>query len=124
MVRQSKTFYLLAGSLLCVMMYYPFDPSSSQFFPVCPFKKWTGYSCAFCGIQRAFHSLLTGDLASALHYNLFVVLLTPLVLVLLIPIGGRPLYRTLYNKIRRNAVIIMVSALIIGWTLIRNMIEQ
>ncbi len=123
-MKKGKTYYLLAGSLLAVMMYYLFDPSTSSLFPVCPFKKWTGYDCAFCGIQRSIHSLLTGDIASALHYNLLTVLLIPIVLLLLIPIGGRPLYRVLYNKMGGNAVIIMVSALIIGWTLIRNMIEQ
>lgn len=121
---KGKTYYLLAGGLLAVMMFYLFDPSTSPLFPVCPFKELTGYDCAFCGIQRAFHSLLSGDIHSALSYNFLVVLLIPIVLLLLIPIGGTPLYRNLYNKMGRNAVIIMMSTLIIGWTLIRNMIQQ
>ena len=114
---KGKTYYLLAGGLLAVMMFYLFDPSTSPLFPVCPFKELTGYDCAF-------HSLLSGDIHSALSYNFLVVLLIPIVLLLLIPIGGTPLYRNLYNKMGRNAVIIIISTLIIGWTLIRNMIQQ
>ncbi len=39
----------------------------------CPFRTLTGWWCPGCGLTRATHHLLRGDVTQALRYNLFVV---------------------------------------------------
>lgn len=50
------------------------DPSTAAggFLP-CPFRSITGWWCPGCGLTRATHHLLQGDLTQALRYHLFVV---------------------------------------------------
>jgi len=57
-----------------IFVYYFFDPSKSGYFLKCPLKSITGYDCAGCGVQRAFHELLHFRFLKAFHYNpLFVI---------------------------------------------------
>lgn len=51
-----------------------FDPSKSNFFPVCPLFSLTGFACPGCGLTRGFHALFHGDLYTAVDFNA----LTPL----------------------------------------------
>ena len=52
---------------------YFLDPVKYVLMPKCPFKMLTGLSCPGCGIQRAIHALLHGDVAGAVKYNFFLV---------------------------------------------------
>jgi hypothetical protein len=54
---------------------------SAHAFPRCLFHMATGLYCPGCGCQRALHHLLQGDVRSALHFNLFVVLALPILLL-------------------------------------------
>ena len=47
------------------------NPTSGGFLP-CPFHAVTGLWCPGCGMTRALHSLLHGDVAGALSSNLFL----------------------------------------------------
>jgi hypothetical protein len=49
------------------------DPSSSGSFPACAFRSVTGWWCPGCGLTRATHHLLRGDVSQALGYNALVV---------------------------------------------------
>jgi len=49
-----------------------FDPSSINFFPICPLYSLTGYACPGCGLTRGFHALFHGDLPTALHFNALI----------------------------------------------------
>ncbi|HVA06794.1 MAG TPA: DUF2752 domain-containing protein [Acidimicrobiales bacterium] len=52
--------------------------------PPCPTKFLTGLDCPACGGLRLAHDLLHGDISSAVHDNLFLLLSSPaLALVLL-----------------------------------------
>jgi len=64
------TAFLCAG----LLVFYFFDPSTSQGFWVCPFHRLTGWYCPGCGGQRALHELLHGHFAAALRLNPFAVL--------------------------------------------------
>jgi hypothetical protein len=46
-----------------------FDPTGSNFFPVCPLFALTGFACPGCGLTRGFHALFHGDLLAAMDYN-------------------------------------------------------
>ena len=59
---------VVVGSL--VVSY--FDPSTYNFFPVCPLFKLTGLACPGCGLTRGFHALFHGDVLTALHFNALI----------------------------------------------------
>jgi|ERR1035437_2224985 hypothetical protein len=65
----AATFAALAGGSAVVAY---FDPSASNFFPVCPLYELTGFACPGCGLTRGFHALFHGDMASALHFNALI----------------------------------------------------
>ncbi|MAZ29234.1 MAG: hypothetical protein CL868_19455 [Cytophagaceae bacterium] len=68
---QKKIIYPVVAVLLLllVFLYYSYNPSGAGFFPRCPFYSLTGLYCPGCGSQRAMHSLLHLDFATALSYN-------------------------------------------------------
>lgn len=62
---------ILAGSAGAFVVGY-FNPSTSNFFPVCPLFAITGLNCPGCGLTRGFHALFQGDILTALQFNLFL----------------------------------------------------
>jgi len=68
----------LAGAAAVVALNDPSAPGSR--FPACGFHATTGLWCPGCGLTRATHHLLTGDVAAALSSNLF----TPFVLAAIV----------------------------------------
>ena len=77
-LKKPFVWILLGGILIgALIIYYYNNPSSGAWFPQCPVKLLTGYSCPGCGVQRAFHALLHGNLGQALAYNYFFVLSVP-----------------------------------------------
>ena len=67
-----------------VSLYFFIDPSKSGYFLKCPLKTITGYECAGCGVQRAFHELLHFRLLEALKLNPLFVISAPVLLMLLL----------------------------------------
>ena len=56
-----------------------FDPNAAHSpFPGCMFRALTGYFCVGCGLTRALHALVHGDVAGALAMNPLGVLMLPL----------------------------------------------
>ena len=53
------------------------DPERPGHYPVCPFHAMTGLWCPGCGSLRTVHALTRGDLGTALHRNLLLVALLP-----------------------------------------------
>jgi hypothetical protein len=58
---------------------YHLDPDAGGLI-LCPYRALTGLACPGCGMTRATHFLLRGDLASAWAYNPLLFLAVPLVL--------------------------------------------
>jgi hypothetical protein len=60
-------FLAVLSLLLC------FDPATHALYPLCYFRKWTGWLCPGCGGLRATHQLLHGHVLAAWRLNpLFV----------------------------------------------------
>ncbi|TKC07606.1 DUF2752 domain-containing protein [Pedobacter frigoris] len=66
------------------ILYYKYDPKMYDFFPECPFHKYTGLDCPGCGSQRAVHALLHGNILLALNYNSLLVISIPFLFIHLI----------------------------------------
>jgi hypothetical protein len=58
---------------------YAFDPRNPGVIPACPFLSLTGCFCPGCGTLRALHTLLRGDVAGAIGYNVLTVLSLPFI---------------------------------------------
>jgi hypothetical protein len=76
-----------------------FEPGKTGFFPVCPFRAITGFTCPGCGSTRGLHRLLHGDVVTAFELNPLLVLSLPFLLYALLrytnaAVRGRPLKRT------------------------------
>ena len=75
-----------------------FEPGKTGFFPACPFRTLTGFTCPGCGSTRGLHRLLHGDIVSALEFNPLMGLSLPFLLYALMryttaAVSGRPLQR-------------------------------
>ncbi|HEX8399196.1 MAG TPA: DUF2752 domain-containing protein [Pyrinomonadaceae bacterium] len=67
-----------AGGILFLVK--TINPTSSGWFPQCPFYALTGLSCPGCGATRGMHRLLNGDWLAALDYNALLVLFVPMII--------------------------------------------
>lgn len=57
------------------------DPSERTILPPCPLYATTGVWCPGCGLTRATHAFVNGDVVAALGYNLFAPLILSALLV-------------------------------------------
>jgi len=97
------------------------DPSGRTVLPPCPFRSVTGWWCPGCGLTRATHHLLHGDLVGALRYNMLLPVVLVLVAVLWLDWYARSIDRR--PPLRRlptwtSAVGIAVA---VGFAVLRNL---
>lgn len=98
------------------------DPSDGGLFLPCPFRTLTGWWCPGCGLTRATHHLLRGDLTQALRFNLLVLLVLAAFAVgwlsWLLAASGRPV-----RWVRRVPITVQVAAgsLLVGFAVVRNL---
>ncbi len=80
---------LVAGG---VWMLWHHDPNTAHSgFPGCIFLSVTGFFCPGCGVTRALHAVVHGDLARAFAMNPLAMVIIPLIpLMLLHDRGFRP----------------------------------
>ena len=108
------------GGLCLLAFYFIFDPLESSFMPQCVFHKITGLQCMGCGSQRVIHALLHGDFASAWEANRFLVLALPFLAFLIYVEMTRLKHPALYKSVHSLPVIIIVSATLLAWLILRN----
>jgi hypothetical protein len=78
-----------AGTGAVGVILFHFDPEKTWFYPACQFHQFTGLDCPGCGSQRALHALLHGQVLTAAHDNLLLILSLPLFLGLAFWFGWR-----------------------------------
>ena len=98
-----------------------FEPGKSGFFPACPFRAITGFTCPGCGSTRGLHRLLHGDVVAAFEFNPLMVLSLPFLLYALVryttaAVRGRPLQKHYVNP----KYIWMLFAVIMSFWVFRN----
>jgi hypothetical protein len=68
----------LIAAVAVALWAFVLDPIAQGWTIPCPWYEVTGTKCPGCGLQRATHALLHGDIAAALRHNLLSLLLLPL----------------------------------------------
>jgi len=74
----SLLFFIFVLTVLYVLLA---TPEGKAYLPICLFHKFTGLHCPGCGGTRAVQALLGGDFVQALDYNIFFILVSPLLLM-------------------------------------------
>lgn len=100
-------------------LYAIVDPST-HFFPRCMFLSLTGLECPGCGSQRAIHSMLTGNIAQAWHYNAFLVTAFPIIILMVVASLMRHRMPGLYNTLNSTKAIILWAVAVLAWWIGRN----
>ncbi len=104
-----------------IFVYYFFDPSKNGYFLKCPLKSVTGYECAGCGAQRAFHELLHLRLRDAFRLNpLFVITFPIATLIWIILQFCKGKTSSLQHFISSKLFLFLVLAVILLYSLTRN----
>ncbi len=108
-----ERLFLCAGSLVVLSglgVLFFFAPDQHSFYPRCWFYALTGLRCPGCGMLRATHHLLHGDIVGAFHLNQLFVLLLPVVFM-----HG---VACVVKKITGNDYLRIISHLEWGWPLL------
>ena len=90
-----------------------FEPGKSGFFPACPFRALTGFTCPGCGGARGLHRLVHGDVVAAFQFNPLLVLALPFLLYALVrytnaAFRGRPLEWNQLNAKHGWALVVVI----------------
>jgi hypothetical protein len=98
-----------------------FEPGKSGFFPACPFRTLTGFTCPGCGSTRGLHCLLHGDVVGAFEFNPLMVVALPFLFYALArytaaAVSGRPLQKHHLN----SKYIWVLFAVIMSFWVFRN----
>ena len=97
------------------------NPHSNIFVPKCMFRLLTGYYCPACGIQRALHTAMNGDIATALRYNYFLLISIPYFgAVAITTFCKSEIVSKMSYYVQHPKVVKVVLVLIILWWVIRN----
>jgi hypothetical protein len=114
---------LVSGAVLALLvgLLAVVDPHTPGHYPTCPFHALTGLWCPGCGGLRAVHDLTQGNLVTALHENVLVVLLGPALAVWWLiarhrRTAGRPI--TLVLTLRGTVWVVLLLTV---FTVVRNL---
>ena len=115
MYRRSTVIIIWSLLLAGAAYLFVFEPGKSGFFPACPFRLLTGFTCPGCGSTRALHQILHGDFAGAFMLNPLLLLAIPFLLFVLLRYsvivmrGGAPRPNALPAPVIYGLFVIIVS---------------
>ena len=116
-----KTSGALAGLGVALIILYLFSPTQYPFYPRCPLYVWTGLHCPGCGSLRAVHSLLHGDIVSALRFNSLLILSSPFLGWLLLNSVRTPSGKVLVEAGPRPSFIWIFLGVTLAFGILRNL---
>lgn len=121
-LKNNTILYILLAAVCAglLLVYSRFNPEESGWFPKCLFLQITGLKCPGCGSQRVIHSLLHLDVRKAFEANALLVLSIPYIAALFASVILKGRFPRFYNALNSFPVIITISALVIGWWIVRN----
>ncbi len=100
---------------------YVLDPIVQGWTIPCPWYELTGTACPGCGLQRATHSLLHGDVRGAIEHNLLSLLLLPLTLAAFVVWYLQRCFGMPLSRFELPAPITFtLAAIIIAYWILRN----
>lgn len=99
-----------------MVLLWRLDPAVEGPFPPCPLLWLTGLQCAGCGVLRAMHALLHGELARAWALNPLFVIAVPVALVAAVASAlGCAIHPT------RPRVVLAVMVVLVSFSVLRNL---
>jgi hypothetical protein len=116
--RVAAAMLILVASGMALLLL--FDPNShASIFPPCLFHTLSGLYCAGCGVTRALHALLHGDLHLAIKMNPLLVISAPaLALIVVSAIAPFPVALHGVTRFLNNGR--LWATLVIAFTILRN----
>lgn len=112
---------VILAAVVAVVFYAFVNPIESRWAPQCSFYAITDYECPGCGLQRAIHSVLHGDFASAWSFNPFLFFIAPVGFCYLgVELSGRRLQR-LRRVMFSSYALCALIAVTIAWWIVRNL---
>lgn len=116
----TRLFFLMLVLAVLAMLYLG-APGSESWWLKCPMYQITGWQCPLCGLQRAVHAFLHGDLLSAWRYNPALWLLLPYLSVWLLGSCSERVARSrVYAWATSSRVVLAVILLLCIWGVARN----
>ncbi len=124
-MHRDRALWIALGVLILSIAAYLLrqnGPGGLPWLPGCMFHKLTGLHCAGCGMTRAAHAALHGEIGKAFRYNPVGMVLLPLACVgigiqLIGWVRGKPLPFRLIVGVKGGWCI---AALLIGFWVLRN----
>lgn len=117
----------LGGTVAALGYVAAVDPNTPGHYPLCPTKYFLGIDCPGCGLMRATHDLVTGNISGALDHNVLIVLIAPLAVVLWVRWFLRA-WRGTYPEVtyaqfrRRNVWLTAAMVLLLVFGVVRNFV--
>jgi hypothetical protein len=109
----SAAAVVLVTSLLWVV--YQVDPTRRMITPPCPYLTLTGLACPGCGLTRATHFLLHGDIPRAFAYNPWAFVMGPALLLFVVLPWMTDARRAVRLRTRLSWVMLLVTVAFWIW---------
>lgn len=108
-----------------ILFYVLIDPSQHLWTLKCPLYLFTGIECPACGMQRAIHALLHGNISLSLRHNAFFVISIPYLIALTVAEGMKHLRcgSTFRKWVLHPLAIKTYIVLCIIWGILRNLLN-
>ena len=119
--RLTAAVIAVIAAMAAVIFYAAGDPESTRWMPRCMLRTLTGYDCPGCGMQRAAHAMLHGDINAAWHYNPFLFFLMPVGIAYSVIELTDNRFPRLRQAMFAPATLIALCVVTIAWWIGRNL---